>query len=191
MMNRLPTPSQVMGTQVTGKGMMTIPRFFRLNRDIVGSWVPVPALWQGAFTEGDESPQNDKAACSSIVWALARWYSCSAIIWRFICCILEETNLPRSLKIHGLKINRSRKAAKRLRRGASQNQNQTLICGIKCFSRYEKIQELDLWKSLPESMKEPPIQGLLGIFLHHLLVAFSSNPLQTGKWLWKQLRNSG
>ena len=171
---------------------MTIPRFFRLNKGIIGSWVPVPALWQGAFTEGDESPQNNKAACSSIVWVLARWYSCSAIIWRFICCILEKTNLPRSLKIHGLKINRSRKVAKWLRRGASQeNQNKTLVCGIKCFSRDEKIQELESWKSLPENMKASLTQGLLGIFPHHLLVPFSLNPLQTGKWPWKQLRNSG
>ena len=31
-----------------------------------------------------------------------------------ICCILEETNLKRNLKIHGPKINRSRKAAQGL-----------------------------------------------------------------------------
>ena len=37
-----------------------------------GSGFPLPALCQGTFTEGDESPQNDKATCSSIVWVLAR-----------------------------------------------------------------------------------------------------------------------
>jgi len=34
-------------------------------------------------------------------------------------CILEETNLKRRLEIHGLKINRSRKTAEGLKRGAS------------------------------------------------------------------------
>ena len=51
---------------------------------------------QGAFTEGDESPQDDEVACSSIVWVLAYY--------------LEKKNLTRKLKIYGPKINRCRKA---------------------------------------------------------------------------------
>ena len=35
-----------------------------------------------------------------------------------ICCILEETNLARKVKVHGPKINRSRKAAQGLTRRA-------------------------------------------------------------------------
>ena len=47
--------------------------------------------------KGDESPQDDEVACSSIVWVLAYY--------------LEKKNLTRKLKIYGPKINRSRKAA--------------------------------------------------------------------------------
>ena len=39
-----------------------------------------------------------------------------------ICCILEETHLTRKLKIHGPKIERSRKAPEEL----GENQDQTL-----------------------------------------------------------------
>ena len=39
-----------------------------------------------------------------------------------ICCILEEANLTRKLKIHGPKIERSRKAPEEL----GENQDQTL-----------------------------------------------------------------
>ena len=46
--------------------------------------------------KGDESPQDDEVACSSIVWVLAYY--------------LEKKNLTRKLKIYGPKINRSRKA---------------------------------------------------------------------------------
>ena len=53
-------------------------------------------------TEGDESPQKDKAACSSTVWVLAGGYSCCTTTWR--------KNLTEKLKIYGPKINRSRKA---------------------------------------------------------------------------------
>ena len=49
-----------------------------------GSGFPLPALCQGAFMEGDESPWNDKGACFSIVWVLARKYSCQIITWRFV-----------------------------------------------------------------------------------------------------------
>ena len=31
---------------------------------------------------GDKSPQNDKAACFSIVWVLDGGYSCRTTIWR-------------------------------------------------------------------------------------------------------------
>ena len=31
-----------------------------------GSWVSMPTLFQGTFMEGDESPQNDIAVCSSM-----------------------------------------------------------------------------------------------------------------------------
>ena len=37
---------------------------------------------QGAFTEGDESPQSDEAACSGTVWVLAGGYSCHTTTWR-------------------------------------------------------------------------------------------------------------
>ena len=33
--------------------------FFRLDRDVMMSWVLMPVLHQGAFMEGDESPQSD------------------------------------------------------------------------------------------------------------------------------------
>ena len=49
-----------------------------------GSGFPLPALCQGAFMEGDESPWNDKVACFSIVWMLAKKYSCQIITWRFV-----------------------------------------------------------------------------------------------------------
>ena len=55
--------------------------------------------------EGEESPQSDKAACSSIVWVLAGWMDILVVL------LLGETNLTRKLKIYGPKINRSRKAA--------------------------------------------------------------------------------
>ena len=41
----------------------------------MGSWVPKPALRQGAFVEGDESPWNNMA-CSSIVCVLTGCYPC-------------------------------------------------------------------------------------------------------------------
>ena len=49
-----------------------------------GSGFPLPALCQGAFTEGEESPWNDKVACFSIVWVLIRVYSCHTITWRCV-----------------------------------------------------------------------------------------------------------
>ena len=49
--------------------------------------------------EGEESPQSDKAACSSIVWVLAGWMDILVVL------LLGETNLTRKLKIFGPKIN--------------------------------------------------------------------------------------
>ena len=49
-----------------------------------GSGFPLPALCQGAFMEGDESLWNDKAVGFSIVWVLAREYSCHTTTWRFV-----------------------------------------------------------------------------------------------------------
>ena len=120
--------SWAMGTQVTGEWGSDRSGFSKLGRDIVGSWVPMPTFCQGAFTEGDESSQNDKAACSSIVWVLAGGYSSRITIWRFICCILEETNLTRKLKKHGPKLNRSRKTAEGLtRRTKTRHWSVTLV----------------------------------------------------------------
>ena len=116
--------SQIMGSQVSGERGGDCSGFFLLDRSIVGSWVPKPALCQGAFEEEDESPWNDHTACSSVVCVLTGCYPCCSTIWRF-SYILEETNFTRKLDIHGPKINRSRKATKGSGRGASlENQDQ-------------------------------------------------------------------
>ena len=60
--------------------------------------------------EGEESPQSDKAACSSIVWVFAGWMDILVVL------LLGETNLTRKLKIFGSKINRSRKATEGIAR---------------------------------------------------------------------------
>ena len=60
--------------------------------------------------EGEESPQSDKAACSSIVWVLAGWMDILVVL------LLGETNLTRKLKIYGPKFNRDRTAAEGLAR---------------------------------------------------------------------------
>ena len=46
--------SQVMGTQVIGERSEDHSDFFLLDRSIMGSWVLIPALCQGAFVEEDE-----------------------------------------------------------------------------------------------------------------------------------------
>ena len=68
------------GTQVTGARGTDHSGFFLLDRGIVGSWVPVPALCQGASAQGLESPQNDRTACSNV---FTSWYPCCNSIWRF------------------------------------------------------------------------------------------------------------
>ena len=72
-----------LGTQSQGKRGDDHSGFFRLYRGVVGLWVPFVCSLSGAFTEGDESPWNDKVACFSIVWVLAREY-CQTITWRFV-----------------------------------------------------------------------------------------------------------
>ena len=65
-----------------------------------------------------------------------------------ICCILEETNFTRKLKVHGPKINRSRKAAQ----GLPGEPGRDIGSCCLCFSRCEKMQEFELLKSLPENI---------------------------------------
>ena len=72
--------------------------------------------------EEEESPQNDKAACSSIVWMLAVRMDILVVL------LLGETNLTRKLKIYDPKINRSRKAVVGLaRRTRSRHWFVTLV----------------------------------------------------------------
>ena len=54
--------------------------------------------------KGGESPQNNKAACSSIVWMLAVRMDILVVL------LLGETNLTRKLKLYSPKINIRRKA---------------------------------------------------------------------------------
>ena len=68
------------GSQVTGARGTDHSGFFLLDRGIVGSWVPVPALCQGASAQGLESPQNDRTACSNV---FTSWYPCCNSIWGF------------------------------------------------------------------------------------------------------------
>ena len=56
-----------------------------------GSGFPLPVLCQDAFTEGDESPCNDKEVCFSIVWVLARKYSRQTITWRLVVFYEKQT----------------------------------------------------------------------------------------------------
>ena len=66
-----------------GNGVMTTLASSGYTGASWGSGFPLPAFCQGAFTEGEESPWNDKVACFSIVWVLAREYSCHTTTWRF------------------------------------------------------------------------------------------------------------
>ena len=60
-----------MGTKVTGERGDDLCGFFRLDRGIVVSWVPVPASVRVHVLREIMRPQNNKAAWSS-VWVLAR-----------------------------------------------------------------------------------------------------------------------
>ena len=77
-------PSQAMGIWPQGKRGRWPLWLLQAVGASWGSRFPLPALCQGAFTERDESPWNDKAACFSVVWVLAREYSCQTISWRFV-----------------------------------------------------------------------------------------------------------
>ena len=72
------------------------------------SGFPWPGLCPGAFMQRDERPWNDKGDlfqhCLDVGQGIfLLWYHLG------ICCILEETNLTRKLKVRGPKMNRSRK----------------------------------------------------------------------------------
>ena len=72
--------------------------------------------------EEEESPQNDKAACSSIVWMLAVRMEILVVL------LLGETNLTRKLKLYSPKINIRRKAVVGLaRRTRSRHWFVTLV----------------------------------------------------------------
>ena len=72
--------------------------------------------------EEEESPQNDKAACSSIVWMLAVRMDILVVL------LLGETNLTRKLKLYSPKINIRRKAVVGLaRRTRSRHWFVTLV----------------------------------------------------------------
>ena len=83
MSNYLPILSCNVGTQAIGERGQNCSGFFLLDRKVVGSWVPMPTLHQGAFLEGDESLWNEKTACSSVVRVSTIWYPCCISIWRF------------------------------------------------------------------------------------------------------------
>ena len=71
-------------SSLKGKGVMITLASSGCTGASWGSGFPLPALCQGAFTAGDESPRNDMVACFSIVWVLAREYCCQTITWRFV-----------------------------------------------------------------------------------------------------------
>ena len=57
-----------LGTQYQRKSGDDHSDFSGCTGVLWGSGFSLPALCQGAFTEGDESPWNDKVTCFSIVW---------------------------------------------------------------------------------------------------------------------------
>ena len=71
-------------SSLKGKGVMITLASSGCTGASWGSGFPLPALCQGAFTAGDESPRNDMVACFSIVWVLAREHSCCTTTWRFV-----------------------------------------------------------------------------------------------------------
>ena len=99
-----------------GKGVMTTLGSSGCTGASWGSGFPLPALCQGAFMEGDESPWNDKVTCFSIGQVFVGQGKFLSNYHLEICCIPDETNLTRNLKVHGPKINRNRKAAQELAR---------------------------------------------------------------------------
>ena len=67
MSNYLPILSWDVWTHVIGERGRNRSGFFLLDSRVMGSWVPMPTLCQGAFLEGDESLWNEKTACSGVV----------------------------------------------------------------------------------------------------------------------------
>ena len=79
-----------------------------------GSGFPLPALCQGAFMEEDESPWNDKVAFP----ALSGCWPGNILVKLSLGDLLysRRNKFNKKLKVHGPKINRSRKAAQGLAR---------------------------------------------------------------------------
>ena len=90
-----------MGTRIIRERGEDNSDFFLLDRSIMGSWVLIPALCQGAFVEGDESSWNDKAAFSSRVHVSVSWCHCCNSIWNWTLWICWEVNLNNVLMMQG------------------------------------------------------------------------------------------
>ena len=115
MSNYLPISfSGICEPSLRGKGAMTTLASSRCTGPSCGSGFPLPALCQGAFMEGDESPWNVKVTCFSIVQVFVGQGIFLSYYHLEICCILEEIN--KKVKGNGPKINRSGKAAEGLAR---------------------------------------------------------------------------
>ena len=124
-------PSQAFGNPFRKeKGRRSFSGCLLLGGGIVGPWVPVACSLPGCTWWGGGTPWTVMAACLSVVQVFTGRYSCCITIWKFICCILEETDLTRRLKIHGPKVSRSRKAALGPIKGVRQ-ENQDQILGLK------------------------------------------------------------
>ena len=94
------------------KGVMTALASSGCTGASWGSGFPLPALCRGAFMEGDESLRNDNGGLFQHCLGVGQGIFLS--YYHLEICILEETNLTRKLKVHGPKINKSRKAAQGL-----------------------------------------------------------------------------
>ena len=98
-----------------GKGAMTTLDSSGFTGASWGSGVPLSALCQDAFMEGDKSLWNDKVW---LVSALYRCWSGNILVILPIGDLLysRRNKFNKKLKVHGPKINRSRKAAQGLAR---------------------------------------------------------------------------
>ena len=97
-----------LGTQPQRERGNKLSDFFRLYRGVWGSGFPWPGLCPGAFMQTDESPWDDKVDLFQHCLGVGQGIFLS-YYHLGICCILEETNLTRKLKVCGPKMNRSRK----------------------------------------------------------------------------------
>ena len=123
-------PSQAFGNPFCKeKEGRSLSGYFLLGRDVIGALGSRRLLSvRVSLDRGSRLHGTLMAACASVFRVLMGWYPCRLTIWRFICCILEETNLTKRLKIYGLKISKSRKAITGPRKGVSQqNQDQILV----------------------------------------------------------------